>query len=67
MENTNLSEYYSVKDLQKIFNLGKNKAYQLIKQPGFPRIKIGREYYIPKKAFEVWAERQIKKESGYRF
>lgn len=46
----------SVSDIQKIFNCGKNQAYEIIRIKGFPVMKIGRKHYIYKKAFIKWLE-----------
>jgi predicted DNA-binding transcriptional regulator AlpA len=48
------SEVLVVEDLMKILNIGKNLAYALIKQKGFPVIRIKGVYRIPKKSFEQW-------------
>lgn len=38
-------------------DISKNTAYNLIKQEGFPTIKIKGTYRIPKKAFDSWLEK----------
>ncbi len=45
---------YKVKDLQRILGCGKNKAYSIMESSGFPRVQIGREYYVEKEAFAKW-------------
>ena len=47
---------YNVSDIMEILNIGKNTAYELIKQDGFPVIKIKSTYRIPKKAFHNWLD-----------
>ena len=44
----------TVKDVQKILNIGVNSAYNLIHSKGFPVIKIGSTYRIPRDAFYAW-------------
>ncbi len=39
--------YLTVKDLQKKLNISRTKAYQLVNQPDFPKLKIGRDIRIP--------------------
>ncbi len=49
-----LSEVYTVNDIMEILDIGKNTAYDLIKQEGFPAIKIKTTYRIPRQAFLNW-------------
>lgn len=53
-----MSEVYTVNDIMDILNIGKNTAYDLIKQERFPVIKIKSVFRIPKKGFEEWINRQ---------
>ncbi|NSR35131.1 helix-turn-helix domain-containing protein [Enterococcus faecalis] len=39
-----------ITDLTKMLNIGKNKAYNLLKDKSIENIKIGARYKIPKKA-----------------
>lgn len=45
---------YSTKDIEKIFQCGKNQAYAIMHTPGFPRIKVGKRLLVEKKALEKW-------------
>jgi|WetSurMetagenome_2_1015567.scaffolds.fasta_scaffold29138_4 hypothetical protein len=45
---------YEVTDLMILLSVGRNKAYDLIKQNLFPVRVLGRRYIIPKKPFEEW-------------
>lgn len=47
-------EILTVKDIKNILNIGLNQAYDIIKMPGFPCVKIGRCYRIDKEQFEKW-------------
>lgn len=58
----NEKEYLNVKDIQGILNLGKNKTYELIRQDDFPKIKIGKKYFIPRNEFETFMKRLLYKE-----
>lgn len=51
---------YTVEDIQRIFSLGRTKAYQLVSMRGFPAIRLNRKIYIPKEKLEDW----IKKNTG---
>ncbi|MBV7509490.1 helix-turn-helix domain-containing protein [Bacillus sp. sid0103] len=43
-----------VEDLQKILRLSKASTYELIKQKGFPSLRVGRRILIPRDAFFKW-------------
>ena len=45
------SEVYTVAEIQKILNISKNVAYDLVKENLFPVIKIKSVFRIPKKVF----------------
>jgi len=42
------------KDIQYIFGVGKNRAYELLNSSGFPTLKIGNRMYVSKKALDEW-------------
>lgn len=56
------SKVYTIKDIQNYLGIGKNNAYKLLKLQGFPVIKIGKKYIIPKDLFEEWVRKSIHKE-----
>lgn len=58
----NLRKYLTIKDLSKIFHIGTNKAYSMIQIPGFPFIKLGKQYLIPSDKLEKWVEQNLGKE-----
>lgn len=45
-----------VKDIAEIFGCGRNKAYELMKSPGFPTVKIGKNLYVSETELEKWIE-----------
>lgn len=49
-----LQDFLTVKEVQEILKLGKDKTYQLVHTNGFPSIKIGGSIRVPKDAFEKW-------------
>ena len=51
-------EILTVKEIQHILRIGQVNAYQLIRTPGFPVVKIGRAYRIPRSSFYDWLSRQ---------
>ena len=50
MEKTTMS----VKELSNNLGISLPKAYQLVKQPGFPVIHVGARILIPVDAFQEW-------------
>ena len=53
------SSMYSVDDIRSFFGCSREKSYQIIHSAGFPKVKIGRQYYIPINKFEKWVESQM--------
>lgn len=44
----------SVKELAGQLGISMPKAYELVKQPGFPSIRVGGRILIPVDAFKEW-------------
>lgn len=57
-----MGKMLSVKDIAEIFGCGKNKAYNIVAQKGFPKIKIGKQFYIPEDDFQKWINRNLRTE-----
>lgn len=53
-DSTSGRKFLGVKEIQSMFNIGREKAIALIKSEGFPVIKIGRTYHIDPDQLEVW-------------
>ncbi len=51
---------YNVDDIQRIFMIGRSKAYQLLSSRGFPTIKLNKKMLVEKNKLEEW----IAKNSG---
>lgn len=49
-----MDEFYTIKEIQELLKIGKNTAYKLVREPGFPKVRIGCDYRIPKGQFEKW-------------
>ena len=54
------TELYTVKDVAKFFQIGRNKAYDLMHEPGFPSFKLGKQMRVPKEQLLLWTKNQIK-------
>lgn len=55
------NDYITVKELQSYLRLGKNKAYELVNQNDFPKIKIGGTYIIPIEELKKYLRRKMYK------
>ena len=47
---------YTVLEVAEILNIGKNKAYTLIKDANFKVVRIGNSIRISKKSFDDWLD-----------
>ena len=56
---------YTVDDVQRIFKLGKNKAYELLRSDGFPSIKLNKRFYVSQHELCKWIAAQ--KGRTYRY
>lgn len=55
-------EILTVKDVKKSLGCGINRAYDIIHQKDFPKIKIGNRYYIPREEYYKWLKDYTRKE-----
>ena len=58
MEKTTLS----VQELSAQMGISLPKAYELVKEPGFPTIRVGARILIPVEAFREWLIRNAIRE-----
>ena len=58
METTTIS----VAELSMQMGISLPKAYELVKQPGFPTIRVGARILIPVDAFNRWLDSQSQKD-----
>lgn len=62
MNTTNQENYKDKKvlmspmEMAKHLGIGRTTAYALIKEPGFPRVKIGSRVYVFKESLHKWLE-----------
>lgn len=47
----------TVKDLQEILHIGRDKAYALMHSKAFPATKIGGRYFVAQEQLQKWIER----------
>lgn len=48
----------NVKEMAKLLGISTKTAYDLVKTPGFPIIRIGKRQIIPTEALKKWMEEQ---------
>ena len=51
-----MDEYLTVEDVSRIQRIGKKKAYAIVNQPDFRKMRIGNQFRIPKKDFEEFSK-----------
>lgn len=54
----------SVEDMADELAIGRNIAYQLVQEPGFPSFLIGRRVLVSRKGLQEWIDAQCKKGSA---
>ena len=56
-----MDKYLTVKEAGEILNIGKTKMYELVNQPDFPKVKMGRKILIPESEFNNFMKRYLYK------
>jgi excisionase family DNA binding protein len=52
----------NVPDVAKYLGVSRTVAYKLVRQPGFPSIRVGeKRIVIPRDKFKEWIEKQVEK------
>lgn len=49
---------YTVGDIQKIFKIGRTKAYALMSASGFPSFKMNARLYVRREHLDSWLEKR---------
>ena len=57
---------YNMEDLYQILPIGRNKLYELVNRPGFPRIVVGRRILVPKLQFEEWLAKSAASQASFQ-
>ena len=50
------------KEMANYMGLGVSSSYELVKEPDFPKIKIGKKYFIMTEKLDEWLEAKIGQE-----
>lgn len=51
---------YNMTELPKVLGVGRSKAFELTRQPGFPTVRVGRRILVPVDALNEWLAEQVK-------
>lgn len=57
-----MEKFLTVNEVKEILRLGKTKTYELVNQPDFPTIRIGKKILIPEKEFQDFIKRYMYKQ-----
>jgi excisionase family DNA binding protein len=49
-----LPDVLRVEEVAQYLRIGRDQAYALMHQPGFPRLRLGRQFRVPRDAFLRW-------------
>jgi predicted DNA-binding transcriptional regulator AlpA len=55
-EVTVMERFLKPKDIAEILGCSMSRAYDIVNQKDFPKIKIGKRAYIPPEAFQQWVK-----------
>lgn len=50
---------YTMTQFAAAMEIGRNKAFKLVNQPGFPSLRIGRRIVIPVDGLRKWLAEQV--------
>jgi excisionase family DNA binding protein len=54
-----MDKYLTVKEAGEILNIGKTKMYELVNQPDFPSVKMGKKILIPESELDKFMRRYL--------
>jgi excisionase family DNA binding protein len=52
----------TVHEVSKLLRISRNVAYELVKEPGFPSLQVGRGIRVPRAGLELWVRANIDRE-----
>jgi len=56
---TDMSENLTVPEIAKYLHVGRTKAYQLVRDPSFPSVKVGKSYIVPFEDLKKWLKQKM--------
>ncbi len=54
-----MSKLLRVKDVQEKFGCSKQTAYDMVRLRDFPKLTIGKRYYIPEDELDKWISKNV--------
>lgn len=57
----------TVQEMAECLGIGRNMAYELVKNGKVPFLKIGRQIRIPKRAFDAWLANEASADKAVNF
>ena len=57
----------TVLEMAQCLGIGRNMAYELVKNGRVPFLKIGRQIRIPKRAFDAWLANEASADKAVNF
>ncbi|WP_018086875.1 helix-turn-helix domain-containing protein [Desulfurispora thermophila] len=54
-----LPAFFGPRELARLLGIGEAAAYTMARQPGFPVLKVGRQYRISREGLQRWLEQQL--------
>ena len=54
-----MGKMLTVKEIQEMMKLSRAKTYELVNEPGFPKIRIGRCIRVPEHALKKYLEQAV--------
>lgn len=64
IDNSNIV-LYTVSDIQKIFSIGRTKAYELMSAEGFPSFRMNNRVYVERNKLSNWIEKRVGKQFSF--
>lgn len=49
----------NLSELAAIMGIGRSKAWELTREPGFPVVRLGRRVVVPVDALKAWLKKQV--------
>lgn len=56
---------YTVSDIQRIFKLGRTKAYELMSADGFPSFRLNTKLYVESGKLQTWIDKRVGKSFSF--
>lgn len=53
-----LPDVLTVREAAKVMRVGQNRMYEIVRREGFPAVRVGWKFLIPRDAFIKWIESQ---------